>query len=59
VKFIHVPVNSRDELLQQRMTYDETWKGTRTQRINLPRGILREAGYRNPGVHRRLCRYHS
>lgn len=44
-----VPVKSQEQqLLQQLHGLRETWKKSRTQRINLLRGILREAGIEAP-----------
>ncbi|MDD2162318.1 IS110-like element ISPpu25 family transposase [Pseudomonas sp. MIL19] len=49
-KDIHpVPVKTQEQqLLQQLHGMRETWKKSRTQRINLLRGILREAGIEAP-----------
>ena len=49
-KDIHpVPVKSHEQQqLQQLHGLRETWKKSRTQRINLLRGILREAGIEAP-----------
>jgi len=44
-----VPVKSHDQQqLQQLHGLRETWKKSRTQRINLLRGVLREAGIEAP-----------
>jgi len=44
-----VPVKSHEQqLLQQLHGLRETWKKSRTQRINLLRGMLREAGIEAP-----------
>lgn len=52
-----VPVKSQEQqLLQQLHGMRETWKKSRTQRINLLRGILREAGVEAPSQTRDFIR---
>src|SRR5690606_10381623 len=52
-----VPVKSQEQqLLQQLHGLRETWKKSRTQRINLLRGILREAGIEAPTKTREFVR---